>query len=232
MSAAPATNAQQTRHFGKYRGVVTDNDDPSTLGRLKAKVPEILGEVESGWALPCAPYAGENSGVFMVPKAGAMVWIEFESGEVSRPIWTGCFWNSGKLPNDETGSPATPDVKIVASEEGLVVALHDDSKTIAISDKNGSNILTIEVQSGKATLKAATKVVIEAPQIELVDGASHALVYGDDLLQYLNQLVTGFNTHMHPGEICALGGAVAPMVPAPPLQPPTPSLLSVKVKTG
>jgi hypothetical protein len=230
--SAPASNAQQARHFGKYRGVVTDNADPSKLGRLKAKVPEILGDVESGWALPCAPYAGENSGAFMVPKPEAVVWIEFESGEVSRPIWTGCFWNSGKLPNDESGSPATPDVKIVASEEGLLVALHDDSKTIAISDKDGKNILTIEVQSGNVTLKAATKIVIEAPQIELVDGASHPLVYGDDLLQYLNQLVTGFNTHMHPGEVAATGGPVSPMVPSPPLQPPTPSLLSQKVKTG
>ena len=36
-------------------------------------------------------------------------------------------------------------------------------------------------------------------QIQLVDGASHALVFGDQLLQYLNQIVQMYQNHMHPG---------------------------------
>ena len=51
-----------TRYYGKYRGVVVDNSDPRQLGRLKAHVPEVLGDVDSGWALPCVPYAGDGSG--------------------------------------------------------------------------------------------------------------------------------------------------------------------------
>ena len=56
-----ATGSPTTGFFGKYRGIVTDNDDPKNLGRLKARVPEILQDVETGWALPCAPYAGVRS---------------------------------------------------------------------------------------------------------------------------------------------------------------------------
>jgi hypothetical protein len=233
MPMAQAVRSEKTaRHYGKFRGIVSDNNDPKKLGRLRAKVPEILGDVESGWALPCAPYAGKQSGLFEVPSNGTGVWIEFESGVVSRPIWTGCWWGSGDIPQDEQGSDATPDLKILRSESGLMVALHDDDKSIAVSDQNGQNLLHIEVQSGKITVNAATKVVVNGPQIELVSGAGHPLVFGDDLLQYLSEIVTIFNVHMHPGELAIGVLPVTPMVPVAQMTPPTPSLLSLQVKTG
>lgn len=229
--AATAARLETARHYGKYRGTVTDNKDPRNQGRIKVQVPEILGEVDSGWALPCAPYAGDKSGVYTVPPVAAGVWVEFEAGDVSRPIWVGCWWGNGKVPTDEAGAGATPDVKIARSEEGLLLALHDDSQVIALSDSNGSNILKIEVQQGQVTLKASTKVVVEAPQIELVAAATHPGVFGDKLTIYLNQLVTLFNTHMHPGQ---MAGPI-PVTPAPPVAPftpPTPDMLSMKVKLG
>jgi len=119
----------------------------------------------------------------------------------------------------------------VRSEQGLLLALHDDAQTIALSDSSGANMLEIEVQGGKVTLKATTKVVVDAPQIELVASATHPGVFGDNLMTYLSQLVTLFNTHMHPGQ---MAGPI-PVVPTPPVAPftpPTPNLLSMKVKLG
>jgi len=220
------------RYFGKYRGLVTDVDDPKSLGRLRARVPEVLDTVETGWALPAAPYAGDGVGSWLIPPVGAGVWIEFEAGDPSRPIWTGAWWSDGQRPKNEGGSQATPALKVVRSEQGLMVSIDDDGKTIAISDEDGSNIVSIEVSPGKVTVKAATKAIVEAPQIELVDGASHPLVYGDDLLQYLNQVVQTYATHMHPGEMAGGSLPVTPMTPVPPLPPAQPSLLSQKVKTG
>ena len=80
-------------------------------------------------------------------------------------------------------------------------------------------------------MKAKAKVVVDAPQIELVDGAAHPLVFGDNLLQYLNQLVQVFSTHTHVGET-VIGIPVTPMTPSVPFPPATPSLLSLRVKTG
>jgi uncharacterized protein involved in type VI secretion and phage assembly len=222
----------RSRFFGKYRGIVEDNQDPEQMGRIRAKVPEVLGEeVLSGWALPCSPYAGNGEGQFMIPRREAGVWIEFEAGDLSRPIWSGCWWRRDHLPTDNEGNSAAPPLKIIRSEEGLMVTMDDSSQTINVSDQNGSNMVQIEVQENKIMIKAGTKVVVEAPQIELVENASHPVVFGDLLLQYLNQLVQLYQTHMHPGQT-AMGFPVTPTTPVPPFPQAQQSLLSTKVKAG
>ena len=30
--------------YGKYRGIVTDTEDPLKMGRIKARVPDVLGD--------------------------------------------------------------------------------------------------------------------------------------------------------------------------------------------
>jgi uncharacterized protein involved in type VI secretion and phage assembly len=219
------------RFYGKYRGTVSDVDDSDSLGRIKARVPEILGSVESPWALPCVPSAGPNQGWYAIPPVGAGVWIEFEAGDPSRPVWTGAWWGRDELPKDEKSGDTQPTLKILRSKQGLMLALDDDGKTATLSDEDGTNLVTIKVDDGEVRIKAGTKVVVDASQIELVDQASHALVFGDDLLNYLNQLVNIFAAHTHPGEVAG-PYPVAPMVPATQFPSATQSLLSTKVKTG
>jgi Type VI secretion system/phage-baseplate injector OB domain len=230
VSSAPdlLLDRRTDRFYGKYRGLVSDIDDPSSLGRLKANVPEVLGDVETGWALPCAPYGGAGMGFYTIPAVGAGVWIEFEAGDVSRPLWTGTWWGDGDLPADEQGTSASPPLKIFRSESGLILAFDDDGHTLTISDSGGSNLVKIQVDGGEVDVTGATKVVLEAPTIDHGQGASHAAVFGDSLLTYLSQLVTTFNAHVHPGEL-AIG--ILPVTPAPPvapMTPPTPDLLSTK----
>ena len=210
------------RYFGKYRGRVTDNNDPTGRGRLQVLVPAVMGE-EAVWSLPCMPYAGNNMGTYLMPEIDTGVWVEFEAGNPSYPIWVGCFWGDGQAPHDAAGSDASPPLKIVRTKEGLMITLNDAERVISVSDADGSNVVSIDAQQGKVTVRGTTKVVIDAPQIELVENASHALVFGDSLVQYLTQLVTLYQVHTH----------VPPtMAPVPPLPPPTPALLSFKVKTG
>jgi len=207
--------------FGKYRGLVKNNNDPTHRGRVKVEVPAVLDNLQV-WALPCLPYTGKNAGLYSIPEPGADVWVEFEGGDPSYPIWTGGFWADNELPIDEQQTEATPSLRMIRSEKGLMISFNDKSEILTISDQNGKNMVTIDVQKGETKLKADIKVVVEAPQIELIENSTHALILGDNLLQYLNQMVTVFATHTHPGQ----GTPVAPMPPA------TPSLLSTKVKTG
>jgi hypothetical protein len=212
------------RFFGKYRGLVTDNRDPANLGRLRAQVPEVLGEeVETGWALPCAPYSGSGSGLYTVPSAGAGVWIEFEAGDVSRPIWSGCWWSRDELPDDQEGTAAKPSLKILRTDQGLLAALDDDRRTIALSDSDGSNLVRIHVLDGEIRIQSSVQVVLEAPLIKHGENAEHPAVFGDSLLTWLIQMVSLYDSHVHPGST-----PVSPTPPVPPLVPPDPSLLSLK----
>jgi len=221
----------RARFYGKYRGVVQDVNDPEGLARIRANVPEVLDTEVSPWAWPCSTYAGPDVGLHAVPPVGAGVWIEFEAGDPSRPIWVGGWWGRDDPPKNESGSAPKPPQKTLKSDSGLLLCLDDDAHTATLSDKNGSNLVTIKVDDGQVKVLAATKVVIEAPQIELTDGAAHPLVFGDDLLQYLNQLVQIFTTHTHVGETC-MGIPVTPMIPMQPFPPASPALLSTRVKTG
>ncbi len=224
-------NHIRSRFFGKYRGQVTNNADPTNRGRIQVIVPAVLSELEV-WAMPCLPYTGNNMGIYTIPEPGSGVWVEFEGGDTSYPIWTGGYWADGELPHNEADTEASPPLKIIRSSSGLMITFDDDAEKLTLSNSDGSNIMTFEVQSGKIRLEAAIKVVVEAPQIELVENASHPLVFGDNLLQYLNQMVQIFNTHMHPGELAVGVLPVTPMIPVPPMPPATPSLLSTIVKTG
>ncbi len=228
MHGVDTLERQTDRFFGKYRGLVVNNQDPLQTGRLQALVPAVLGETPSGWALPCAPYGGTQCGLFAIPPIGAGVWIEFEAGEPSRPIWTGTWWAAGEVPMDQTGAPAQTTTKILRSDFGLIVSLDDVKQTITLSDALGLNLMTVKVIEGTIEVKSAVRVVLEAPLIQHGQGAAHPAVFGDQLITYLTQLVTMFNAHIHPGEMAAGILPVTPAPPVPPLTPPTPALISTK----
>jgi uncharacterized protein involved in type VI secretion and phage assembly len=135
--------------YGKYRGVVTDNQDPLMLGRIRAKVHDVLSDNESGWATPCVPYAGKGVGLFLIPPKDALVWIEFEHGEPDHPIWTGCFWAQGEVPV----TPAVPEKKVLKTDVG----------TVTLDDTDGAGGITIETTDGM-------KVVINSGGIEINNG--------------------------------------------------------------
>ena len=227
-TALEALEQQADRFYGKYRGVVLNNLDPTQTGRLMAMVPEVLGEVPSGWALPCQPFTGTGAGLYAVPQPGAGVWIEFEAGDTSRPIWSGGWWAAGEVPMDEMQTPSMPTRKILRTELGLMVSLDDAQQTITISDGLGLNLVTVKALEGTVEVKGAVRVVLEAPLIQHGQAAMHPAVFGDQLLAYLNQLVAIFNTHVHPGEMAAGILPVTPAPPAVPAPPATPALISTK----
>lgn len=121
-----------TTHFGKYRGIVTDIDDPNNQCRIRATVPAVLGEHACGWALPAAPFAGDGHGMVMLPKVGSGVWIEFEAGRLDNPIWTGMWWAGGQRPNPQGAA-----VRVIVSEHGHTVVLDDEADELKLVHGQG-----------------------------------------------------------------------------------------------
>lgn len=152
----------RNRFYGKYRGTVTDIDG-DTL-RIKAKVPAVLGQQKTGWCMSCVPYAGSNVGFAFLPEEGTGVWIEFEGGDVSYPIWTGCYWRTDEQPED-----ATPTVKAIVTKSGHKILLDDDRETITIADSN-NNSITLE-SSGITLERQGKKVVISDVKVDVNDGS-------------------------------------------------------------
>jgi uncharacterized protein involved in type VI secretion and phage assembly len=137
----------KSRRFGKYRGTVTDNADSTSRGRLKVKVPAVLGSLEV-WAMPCVPYAGDGVGLLALPEAGTGVWVEFEGGDPSFAIWTGFFWADNEAP--EQGNAK---IKIWKTQKGTV-RIDDDQDAIRIETSSDASLeLTGDVvtEAGQAT---------------------------------------------------------------------------------
>jgi phage baseplate assembly protein gpV len=124
-----------TSYFGKYRGIVTDVDDPNNQCRIRATVPAVLGEQACGWALPAAPFAGDGHGMVMLPKVGSGVWIEFEAGRLDVPIWSGAWWASGQRPDPQGAA-----VRVIVSEKGHKLILDDDADEVKLVHGSGPEI--------------------------------------------------------------------------------------------
>lgn len=166
------------RYFGKYRGVVTDNDDPFRRGRLEVEVPAVFGS-EAAWAMPCVPYAGAGVGFHSLPDPGAGVWVEFEGGDPSFPVWTGCFWAAGELPPDRG-----PEVKAwytekltlrldAGSGEAALETLAGASHVLrdaAVTTTSGDSELTVTPEEIQAR-SGAKKAVVSAASFAVNDGA-------------------------------------------------------------
>ena len=158
--------------YGKYRGIVTDNKDPLNMGRVKARVPDVMGKDESGWALPCVPFAGDGMGFYAIPAVDARVWIEFEQGDPDYPIWVGCWWGSqDELPKD------ADDVQkvVIKTKNGQVVVLDGSSEGNGkVSIKTGNTedqSIVMNSQSIKIDNGTDATIELSGPKVAINDDA-------------------------------------------------------------
>jgi hypothetical protein len=187
------------RYYGKYRGYVSNVTDPENTGRIKAYVPRLLGEAETGWCMPCTPYAGPDQGLYTIPDVGAGVWIEFEGGDLSRPLWSGMWW--GKPETADIGQPDStarfapetseipkeaypdrivePGVRILKSSLGHYVLLDDraDTARVELRDSLGNRIILDK--DGLTILAGNQTTINEGNQVTEVDGTATLRVSGD-----------------------------------------------------
>ncbi|GAB3255263.1 phage baseplate assembly protein V [Chitinimonas naiadis] len=164
---------REQKAYGKYRGFVVDNNDPQKLGRLKVMVPALLGDQSTDWALPCLPCGGiADQGFICLPDVGAQLWVEFEGGNLSTPIWTGTFWQQASDVPAELADQTTTrlwkttagHVFLLEDKEGdeHIQLLHsgganldiDPKGTLAITDQNGARV-TLDAENNQVIVEDA-----------------------------------------------------------------------------
>lgn len=122
-----------SRYYSSYPGIVTDVLDPDQRGRIKVKVPSILGEAElAQWVIPISnPLAGSQTGAFFPPYVGDVVQVMFEFGDIDYPFYIGGFWAQGELPEAFTSD--YPNVKGFQFKSGQKILVNETEGKLQLS---------------------------------------------------------------------------------------------------
>lgn len=133
------------RYFGKYRSQGVDVRDPEERGRIRVMCPKVLGNSKSAWCEPCIPVAGDHDGDFCLPKVGEMVWVEFEEGNPSKPVYSGGWFSQG----------ASPISDYTEAQNIRVIQYGDSSVTFKNSPSEGKTLsLTLDKTGIAVTLRS------------------------------------------------------------------------------
>ncbi|WP_166240045.1 phage baseplate assembly protein V [Paenibacillus turpanensis] len=191
ISFAAADPFTQSIH-GVLVGVVSDNNDPDKLGRVKLKLPLQETTTETDWVRIATLMSGNGIGCLFIPEVGDEVLVAFHLGDLRQPFVIGMLWNEKNKPplpaekNDErkiisrSGNELVFNDKAgeesfkVKTKKGQQIEFTDQNSKIRISDHSGNNVITIEgasvncvsIQSSstKITLNTAGEITMESQQ--------------------------------------------------------------------
>ncbi|GAU64942.1 phage baseplate assembly protein [Streptomyces sp. NBRC 110611] len=163
--------APNNRFLGKFRGRVVDNNDPMGRGRLIVQVPDVLGDEPSTWALPCFPFTGPQAGQVVVPSVGAGVWVEFEQGEPSYPIWVGCWYGSREeLPEDAQRNPATARPVVVQTPGKHKIVMSDVPTEGILLEAPGGAYVRIDATGVHISNGFGASVSVRGDRVDVNEG--------------------------------------------------------------
>jgi uncharacterized protein involved in type VI secretion and phage assembly len=165
----PWEQRREDRIYGVVVGVVTNNQDPDGLGRVKVKFPWLSSENESGWARVAMPMTGAEMGVFFLPEVDDEVLLAFEQGDANAPYVVGSLWTGKAKPPAANADGKNP-IRVIKSRSGHVVRLDDTegAEKIEIIDKTGSNSIVVDSAANTVTIKAQADITVESSGGKLV----------------------------------------------------------------
>jgi uncharacterized protein involved in type VI secretion and phage assembly len=183
-------------------GVVTQNRDPESLGRVKVKFPWRENPDESHWARIATPMAGVNRGTWFLPEVGDEVLVGFEAENVEHPYLLGALWNGQDNP-PETNQDGQNNIRKIRSRSGHEIIFNDDSQTkkekievhtngghkivlddslgsekIEVKDKAGTNFIVIDSVQNSLTIESGLSLTIKSTNINIEASATMTLKAG------------------------------------------------------
>jgi len=180
-------------------GIVTDNEDPNGMGRVKLQYPWREADDESYWARIATEMAADGYGTYFLPEVGDEVLVAFEDGDIHYPYVIGSLWSGEASPPVE--NEGDNDVREVKSRSGHAIDLDDTdgeekvkietsaghtitlddtggSEKVTVEDKSGNNTIEMDSTSGEVSIEGSQKISLSAPQVE-IEGSSEVSVSSD-----------------------------------------------------
>lgn len=161
--SADRRDAASERFYGVVIGVVTNNQDPDGLGRVKVKFPWLSDQDESQWARIAAPMAGKERGLYFLPEVDDEALVAFEHGDVRFPFVIGALWNGVDKPPVDNGDGKN-NLRVIKSRSGHTIKLNDEDgkETIEIIDKSEKNSVVIDTAKNSITITSEKDITLSA----------------------------------------------------------------------
>lgn len=191
LDALETENRNEGGPSGVAAGLVTNNQDPDGLGRIKVRFPWLSDDNETDWVRVVTFMAGSERGSFFLPEVGDEVLVAFEHGDINRPYVIGALWNGVDQP-PETNADGQNNIRKIRSRSGHEIIFNDDGtarqekieihtnsghkivlddsagqEKIEITDNTGSNKMTIDSVQNSISLESALQLTIKAAVIEI-----------------------------------------------------------------
>ena len=165
-ASSPASSA------GVVVGIVTDNNDPESQGRVKLRFPALSADYESFWARVAAPGNGASRGMVWIPEVNDEVLVAFENGDRQRPFVVGGLWNGSDAPPTIEVDNGKLNGRKLVSRDGNEVFMWDkpSNSTLGMSTAGSEVILLLNrlekelsgTSDGKIVLTATSDIEINA----------------------------------------------------------------------
>ncbi len=161
----PMTDPLMVPYCESQPAVVTDNNDPEGLGRVKIRFSwQKYGD--SPWVRIAMPYGGSNKGMYFVPEVNEEVMVGFEGGNAEKPFVIGTLCHSKSKPDDWKSD--NNDIKAIRTRSGHTIELNDKpgEETITIIDKN-ENVIKIDTKGNEILISAKESIKFSAKKITI-----------------------------------------------------------------
>ncbi|MEW6172907.1 MAG: phage baseplate assembly protein V, partial [Bacillota bacterium] len=195
----------ERRVYGVVVGIVTNNQDPEGMGRVKVKFPWRDDTDESFWARMAVPMAGKERGTYFLPEVGDEVLVAFDRGDIRCPYVLGGLWNGVDAP-PETNADGKNNIRKIKSRSGHEIIFTDDAESgkekveihtaaghkillddakggekIELVDKTGSNSIKIDSVQNTIAIESAMNLKIKAQMVEIEAGGTMTIKAGATL---------------------------------------------------